>query len=602
MSAERKDRGLGRWLRGGATAAALVAAVPALAQQAVPATPSDSAMVNLVRLLVEQGTLTREKGDALMRQAQAEADQARTTLAARPAEAAPQVANLPPPPAGTVRVPYVPETVRAQIKDELRTEVLAQAKAEGWAAPAAAAPDWVSKLRIHGDLRFRSASAFYSDNNSNQIIDVSNWNANGPIETFTGVFPILNATNDRLNTAQLRARLNVEATIADRVQVGLQLATGDDPGPISTNALLGGGFRKRDIWLQNAYLKAEPFDGITAMVGRFDNPLRSTDLMFDPDLAFDGLYGEVDFGHYFGKDLTLAVRGGAFPINFGDDNFPLYAINKRNFRDQYLYTTQVEVGKKFEDGLEAHLAAAYHNFSYLRGHVSDPCDVYTSDRIECSTDALAPSFMGKGNTWIFLRRFDLSTQPAGAPITEPQLIGRKFNFHVLDVNGTVTLPISGGVVASLTGNYLHNFAFHPGSICREGVEGQPQNNFSAAPGDLRGVCEAGSSARFTGGNEGYGAYLSIGRPELFQVNPLRARRGAWAISGGYKYLESDAVPDAFTDSDFHLGGTNAKGYFISGAYALADGITIAGRWLSANEITDQPLAIDVLHLDLGVAF
>jgi hypothetical protein len=605
MSDRHKYGGLIRALGCGAAAMALVATLPAFAQDAAAVAPSDSAMVNLVRLLIEQGVLTPEKGAVLMRQAQAEAEQVRATqVAARAPDPGPQAASaLPAPPTGSVRVAYVPETVRAQIRDELRTEVMAQAKAEGWASPGKAAPDWVDKVRIHGDMRFRSASTFYSSSNSNQIIDVANWNRNGPIETFTGIYPILNATNDRLNTAQIRARLSVEAIIADRFQVGIQLATGDDPGPISTNASFAGGFRKRDIWVQNAYLKGEPIRGITAMIGRFDNPLRSTDLMFDADLAFDGVYGQFDLGRFLNKDFTLAVRGGAFPINFGDDNFPLYAINKRNFRDQYLYTAQAEIGKKFgENGPQVALAAAYHNFTYLRGHVSDPCDVYTSDRIECSTDALAPAFMGKGNSWMFLRRFDLSTQPAGVPITEPQLVGNKFAFRVLDVNGTVTLPISDRIVASLTGNYLRNLAFDPENLCREGAEGQPQNNYSAAPGDLRGVCEPGTSARFTGGNEGYAAYLSIGAPELFRVNPLRAKRGAWAINAGYKYLESDAVPDAFTDSDFHLGGTNAKGYFIGAAYALFDGVTVSGRWLSANEIVDQPLAIDVLHLDLGVAF
>ncbi len=62
------------------------------------------------------------------------------------------------------------------------------------------------------------------------------------------------------------------------------------------------------------------------------------------------------------------------------------------------------------------------------------------------------------------------------------------------------------------------------------------------------------------------------------------------------------MPDAFTDSDFHLGGTNAKGYFIGGAFAPYRNVTIGGRWLSANEIVGDPFAIDVLQLDLNVAF
>jgi len=38
--------------------------------------------------------------------------------------------------------------------------------------------------------------------------------------------------------------------------------------------------------------------------------------------------------------------------------------------------------------------------------------------------------------------------------------------------------------------------------------------------------------------------------------------GNWSVFAAYKYVERDAVLDAFTDSDFHLGGTNTKGWFI----------------------------------------
>src|SRR5262249_15889492 len=155
-----------------------------------------------------------------------------------------------------------------------------------------------------------------------------------------------------------------------------------------------------NFWLQNAYLKGEFYPGVTAMVGRFDNPLRTTDLMFDPDLAFDGLYGEVDFAKVFGHpSYTLAVRGGAFPIHFGDPDYPSTSLNKRNFRDRYLFSGQVELGKSFDSGIDLRLDGALHDFTFLRGHVSDPCDVYSNPKIQCSTDALAPMFMSKGNTY-----------------------------------------------------------------------------------------------------------------------------------------------------------------------------------------------------------
>lgn len=604
MFVQGKSGGQKLGLAVGVAALALLWATPGYAQQAVDA-PSDSAMVNLVRLLVEQKILTREKGDALLAQAQAEASQARAAQARAVAPVQQAASELPPPPSGTVRVPYVPETVRAKIREELRTEVLAQAKAEGWAAPDKAAPDWVNNFQIHGDFRFRSASALFGKDNAQAFFDVPQFNTGGPYDPVNDLLPSLNTTRDKINNLQVRARINMTATVADRFELGFQLASGDNAGPISTNATLTGGFRKRDLWIQNAYVKGELVPGVTAMVGRFDNPFRTTDLLFDPDLALDGAYGQLDLGRLIGDPgFSVQVRGGAFPIEYEDINYPSTAINKRNFRDRYLFSGQLELAKTFGNGLKVDLSAGYHNFTYMRGHISEPCDVYSANNVECSTDALRPLYATKGNTFMFLRRFDFRRPDDPANPSQPQFLGLKFAYRVLDVNGTVSLPISDHIIAQLTGAYLHNFGYDPKNLCKEGADTQPLNNvvLTDPSNPLQGACDRTNPARFVGGNDGFGAYFSIGDPALFSVNPRRARKGAWAVNLAYKYLQSDATLDSFTDSDFHLGGTNAKGYFIGGAWAPFEHVTLGGRWLSSNQVSGPPLAIDVLHLDLGVAF
>ena len=98
-----------------------------------------------------------------------------------------------------------------------------------------------------------------------------------------------------------------------------------------------------------------------------------------------------------------------------------------------------------------------------------------------------------------------------------------------------------------------------------------------------------------GGKNGYRGELIVGA-----IDPLK--RGEWRANAGYRYLQSDAVLDAFTDSDFHLGGTNSKGYFIGGSYAVRNGLVLGARWLSANEISGPPLAIDVLQIDIEARF
>ncbi len=81
-----------------------------------------------------------------------------------------------------------------------------------------------------------------------------------------------------------------------------------------------------------------------------------------------------------------------------------------------------------------------------------------------------------------------------------------------------------------------------------------------------------------------------------------AQPGAWRVGFGYRYLEADSTLDAFADSDFHLGGTNAKGYVINGEVSLTERVFARLRYLSANEIDGNRVGIDVLQLDLNAQF
>ena len=58
-------------------------------------------------------------------------------------------AQPPPPSDDTVRVTYIPETVRAQIAAQVKADVMNKARDENWAAPRLM-PEWASRLRING--------------------------------------------------------------------------------------------------------------------------------------------------------------------------------------------------------------------------------------------------------------------------------------------------------------------------------------------------------------------------------------------------------------------------------------------------------------------
>ena len=260
-----------------------------------------------------------------------------------------------------------------------------------------------------------------------------------------------------------------------------------------------------------------------------------------------------------------------------------------------MFSAQIENDIHFGEESVLKLAVGYHHFANLQGQPSQPCALYLG-ATQCSTDNYAPFFVQKGNTLSFIRRIVLDpTQPATAVQAQPQLLGLTMPYRVLDAMAVLKFPLGEKTEFSLMGNYVRNLAFNRKYLCQYGLAGEPVNN--GGSGGSGNICDTTEANRtpYVGGNQGFQVLASLGYPSPH-------RRGEWRAYAGYKYLESDAVLDAFTDDDFHLGGTNAKGYIIGVTYGLTKGVTIGGRWLSSNQITGEPLAIDVLQFDLSVSF
>ena len=371
------------------------------------------------------------------------------------------------------------------------------------------------------------------------------------------------------------------------------LMTGDDPNPVASNVSLGAGFAKRQLFVQRAYVKVQPKDWASVTLGRFDNPFLSTPIVFDEDLEFDGVAADLELGALIDPDVTLALRGGAFPLDFGDSNYVSTSPDKTKFPRKYLFSGQVEAGADFGGGVTLRAAAAYHYFQNLQGELSDPCLIYAG-ATECSTDGRRPFFLRQGNTLSPLRQIAVDPNlPAGQLQPQPQFFGLTFDYQLLDLNAVATVPISEHTQAVLGGDYVRNLGFKRRDICRNGLLGQPFNN-GGSDGDGN-ICSPTSPTSFVGGDTAYTIYGQIGFP-------TPRRWGEWRIQAGYRYIESDATLDSFTDDNFHNGGTNAKGYYLGGTLGLYDGLTIGGRWLSANEISGEPYAVDILQIDLNAAF
>ncbi len=123
-------------------------------------------VINLLQALVDQGVISREKAEQMVKAAQEKAGadaaaQARAAAAQAKAEE------------GAVRVPYVPQIVKdeiarevaQQVKPAVTQDVIREAKTEKWGVPGAL-PDLLSRLRLNGEVVVREEGILYPGSNA----------------------------------------------------------------------------------------------------------------------------------------------------------------------------------------------------------------------------------------------------------------------------------------------------------------------------------------------------------------------------------------------------------------------------------------------------
>lgn len=484
-----------------------------------------AATAKLIAQLVDQGVLARDKGDALL----SEVSKPAAAPSAAPTGAAAGTGTAK---AGTVRVPYIPEFVRKELKDEIRLELAAQAFREGWSGPNAI-PGWVRKLEWDGDLRFRvQLDQFASDN----AVPISVTDTNR-----TRAFAFSNSTEDR-ERLRFRARIGLTATIDDHWSGGVRLTTGSATDPLSSNQTLGTYNNRYTVLLDRAYIRYRWGD-ISATAGRFANPWFGTDLMWANDLSFDGVAAQ------WVPKFTSDIRGFATLAALPIQEFELASADKWLFGGQVgvtLAPSPRTVGAK--------LGLAYFHYLNLKGKVS-------SSTSPTQNEYTAPAFAQKGNTY-----YNISSDPSNRP-----LLGLAADYHLLNLTGQVDLPSIAGKRLIITGDVVHNFGFDRAAVSqRVGIDVSPQVN-------------------------AYHLRVSLGDSELRALHD-------WQVFAAYKRVERDALLDAFTDSDFRLGGTDARGVILGGSYGLGKNTSAAFRYFSGDSISGAPLSIDVFQFDLNVKF
>jgi hypothetical protein len=515
-------------------------------------------VVNLLQGLVQRGVLTREQAEAMVKAAQDKA-------AADAAVAAQQKQQQEKEEANAVRVPYVPDIVKdeiskqvaQQVTPEVTRQVIAAAKEEKWGVPGAL-PDWVNRITWGGDIRVRAEGDVYPRGNSQfQYLNFNAVNAAGGI-TKAGAAAFIDTSIDRYY-GLVRLRLNMDAALSDGFHVGARLSTGTLSNPDSLNQVLGqyGGRYTTDVDLAYIQWTGGNVHGrqlVDIWGGRFANPFLSSDLVWMPDVTFEGLASSYRLGLIHDESrANWYVTLGAFP----EETIPnsnSYASAEYN---KWLYAGQTGLDFRSERGDRLRFGIAYYDFNHVVG-VKNALD-------STLNDFTAAPYLQKGNTLFDIRNnSDYATNPEN-------LLALASDYRELDVMVQADWMLTARYRLSFFGDYVKN----------------------------RGYNEAAVSARvgapWPARTKGYEAELRFGSPTLDHALN-------WDVFAGYRYVQRDAVLDAFTDQDYHLGGTDNKGYILGSELNLTNSVWLRLRYMPFDSIDAPPLSIDVWQFEINARF
>ncbi|MFZ1980527.1 MAG: putative porin [Smithella sp.] len=362
---------------------------------------------------------------------------------------------------------------------------------------------------------------------------------------------LMNTTTDH-DYFRYRVRVGVEVPINDQMDAIIRLGTGNTTVPVSTTLTMGN-FMERDTgYFDLAYIRWHPWNFLTFEGGRMPNPWFSSDLLWSPSLNFEGF--ALTMNKSVTETLTPFLTVGVFPLE----------QDSLTSNSKYLTAGQLGLERKKEKGISWKIGAAYYNFSNITGEVNNPSN---PDLMDWS----APLYMQKGNTI-----FNIETTGS----TNAYLFALASQFREFNVTANFDIGFWNPVHIVFLGDYVRNLGFNLSDV--EQRTGLPN------AGDI----------------DGYQVGVAVGYPEVKEF-------GQWKTYLYYKYLGADAVVDAFTDYDFHLGGTDAKGWIFGADLGLAKNLWLTARWMTADEIHGNqlsqsgfggPLAIDVIQLDLNARF
>jgi hypothetical protein len=369
----------------------------------------------------------------------------------------------------------------------------------------------------------------------------------------------LTTANSR-NRPRLRARLGVDANLDDHFSADIMVVTttGDatTASPVSFNSDQGNYSRPYPAGIDVAYLQWAPNAAVHVTGGRVTNPYLSSDipylssdLIWWPDLAFDGIL--ASYTPRWSPAWSSYVNAGAHPLQANQ----LGPYNTAP--QQWLYAGRTGFAYQSTDHSIFRLGASYFSYVGIQG-VLNPADPAGST---VNSDS-APLFRQRGNTMFDINWFSNPGTPLWAYASK---------FKELEVDGNFELAHFDPLRIGMDVDVVRNVGFNAGQITNQlgaAIQGLPLD-------------KSGQNGVQRPKVNGYRLGWLVGRHSVKEL-------GDWQVFGGYRFLERDAVVDAFTDPNYHLGGTDQKGAYLGVNLGLGTNTSMILRYSAARAIDAAP--------------
>ena len=379
----------------------------------------------------------------------------------------------------------------------LKGQIASDEKTSQEASFKSQAPDWLNGLKISGDFRLRDQL---------QVRKVPGGGTNQGGDNFDQ------------NRVRLRARLNFEDQINDKVKIGVTLATegGKDGGTLgnnrSNNLTFGGNggtgsgsFMKPYIALDKAYVTYTPNKDITLTGGKMANPIwEPASLLWDPDITPEG--GVIQLQHKLNDYVTPFANNAIYVLK---DNTPSLSATSTK-TDPFMFISQEGIKGNLTEKVYYKAAGSYYN-------VNNP------NHFPLDNSLSATGNMMNAN---------------GTYNDNYNLLGGAVDFGMNDPFGEL-LP-------------------SPINIPQVGVFGQYFKNVSPSHQNAAWMM---------------GAYMGNSAINGF---------GTWKLQSYYKVLERNSWLDCFPDDDFYSGYTDTKGWRSQMDIGLAKNVWFTMSYFRTN--------------------